>query len=96
MTRGLSHHDFAIKRDHRTAVTTIAQDHPPDPRTAASGTAPDAGAAVSAPPPRSGRCSALLWIGAVGAIVASGLVLWDDRASAVFVDMLSAAIAWCF
>jgi cytochrome c-type biogenesis protein CcmH/NrfF len=37
-----------------------------------------------------------LWGGAVLALVAGGLVLWSARASAVFVDMLSAAIAWCF
>lgn len=37
-----------------------------------------------------------LWSGTVLALVAAGLVLWSARASAVFADMLSAAIAWCF
>lgn len=96
LTRGPVHHDFAINRDHRPAVTTIANDHTPDPRAAAAGMADDGDATASAPPQRGGRWPAVLWVGAVGAVVAAGLVLWADRASAVFVDMLSAAIAWCF
>ncbi len=45
---------------------------------------------------RPGFAGWLLWGAAVTAIVAAGLVLWSARASAVFVDMLSAAVAWCF
>ena len=76
-------------------MTSIAQDHLPDPPAPADGDAPNAHATAGAPP-RGGLWPAVLWVGAVGAVVAAGLVLWADRASAVFVDMLSAAIAWCF
>ena len=53
-------------------------------------------AGVPGPPPRGMRWSVVLWASAVACLVAAGLVLWADRASAVFVAMLSAAIAWCF
>ncbi|MHB2166820.1 hypothetical protein [Alsobacter sp. R-9] len=37
----------------------------------------------------------LLWGGALVLTVAAGLVLWSSRGAAVFVDMVSAAVAWC-
>ncbi len=52
--------------------------------------------ALAALPAAGGRVRAVLWGGAVLAVVAAGLVLWSARADAVFVDMLSAAVAWCF
>ena len=37
----------------------------------------------------------MLWGGAVVLAVAAGLVLWSSRGAAVFIDMVSAAVAWC-
>lgn len=43
-----------------------------------------------------GRLGMALWAGAGLCLLATGLVLWDARGAAVFTDVLSAAIAWCF
>lgn len=37
-----------------------------------------------------------LWSLSVATIVAAGLVLWNATGPAIFTDMVSAAIAWCF
>ncbi len=37
-----------------------------------------------------------LWVGAILAVVGAGLVLWSARGAAVFTDVVSAALAWCF
>lgn len=58
--------------------------------------AADADQTNPAPVPAGAGLRVALWGGTVLAIVAAGLLLWSARASAVFVDMLSAAIAWCF
>ncbi|WP_158266644.1 hypothetical protein [Alsobacter soli] len=37
-----------------------------------------------------------LWLGAAAAVVVAGLLLWAAQGEAVFTDVVSAALAWCF
>jgi hypothetical protein len=55
-----------------------------------------AGGMTDNPPAAAHRLPVLLWAGAVLAAVAAGLLLWAERGTQVFVDMLSATLAWCF
>jgi hypothetical protein len=47
-----------------------------------------------APAPRRGIVAAGLAFGLL--VVSAGIVLWSQRGQAVFVDMLSSALAMCF
>lgn len=46
--------------------------------------------------PSAARAVALLLGGLALLVVAAGVVLWSTRGPAIFTDMLSAAVAWCF
>lgn len=45
---------------------------------------------------RASDAARLLMGGAVAMLLAAGLLMWWARGPAIFTDMLSAAVAWCF
>jgi hypothetical protein len=51
---------------------------------------------LHAPRVRRGRAGPVLVFGSLASVVVAGLLLWDRSGDAVFADMVSAAIAWCF
>ncbi|HEX2509326.1 MAG TPA: hypothetical protein VHK66_02290 [Microvirga sp.] len=45
---------------------------------------------------RRGRAGSVLVAASLASVVGAGLLLWHRSGDAVFADMVSAAIAWCF
>ncbi len=51
---------------------------------------------LQAPRVRRGRAGPVLVVASLASLVVAGLLLWGRSGDAVFADMVSAAIAWCF